>query len=688
MRAASRLFARTRAPAGRAATVLAAAARAAPPLGAAVAAGLTLLSAAEPGRVPAPALAALALLPALSAWRPAAGLVAVTALVPVSRWLSQFDVPLRLAEALVLAVLAGALARLALDAGRGARPAAPAPGPGPAAVLLAAAAAASVAVELAAAQAGVREFWTLAWLGALRGDYLFGGWAGVTGLVDAARLIEGAVLLLVVLAWSRREPGLPRRLAAATLVGAAGAAALNLYLLLEELLAAESATTLAGYLRGSYRLAGHVSDVNATGSYFLLAGLAGLGLIAGGRGARRPVTPAAATAAVLAAGAACWLSGSRSALAAAALVGLAGGAWWAWKRRPRGRLRLAAAGALLAALLALPLAVAAAYPGRGAGAAADSLRHRIEFTTRSLRMWRTEPLFGVGAGRYLLLLSEQFAGDDAAPRFRRENAHNNFLQIAAELGAVGIAAFLALLAACASRVWRALGARDGPDPLLAGAGAGAAAYLLTCLTGHPLLTSETAWPFWIVLGVAAARAERLLPASRAGARRAAAAGWAAGLLLLATVPFRADAAVGGLTAGQPRSALDNLRGGTFGPETGPRGRCFRWSGPYATFLLPGYARAVRVPLRAPHARRDRPVTVEIALGGRPARRIPLPDGRWTTVPLPLVADPPGGVHRVDLTVDPPWTPRERRNGDGRTLGVQVGALALDGGDGSGAGGGC
>ena len=685
MRAASRLFARTRAPAARAATVLAAAARAAPPLAAAIAAGLTLLSAAEPGRVPAPALAALALLPALSAWRPAAGLVAVTALVPVSRWLSQFDVPLRLAEALVLAVLAGALARLALDAGRRAGPPLLAPGPGPAAVLFAAAAAAAVAVEWRVEQAGVRSF--PASLGALWDDYLFGAAGAAPGLVDAARLIEGAVLLLVVLAWSRREPGLPRRLAAATLVGAAGAAALNLHLLLEELLAAESATTLAGYLRGSYRLAGHVSDVNATGSYFLLAGLAGLGLIAGGRGARRPATPAAATAAVLAAGAACWLSGSRSALAAAALVGLAGGAWWAWKRRLRGRLRLAAAGALLAALLALPLAVAAAYPGRGAGAAADSLRHRIEFTTRSLRMWRTEPLFGVGAGRYLLL-SEQFAGDGAAPRFRRENAHNNFLQIAAELGAVGIAAFLALLAACASRVWRALGARDGPDPLLAGAGAGAAAYLLTCLTGHPLLTSETAWPFWIVLGVAAARAERLLPASRAGARRAAAAGWAAGLLLLATVPFRADAAVGGLTAGQPRSALDNLRGGTFGPETGPRGRCFRWSGPYATFLLPGYARAVRVPLRAPHARRDRPVTVEIALGGRPARRIPLPDGRWTTVPLPLVPDPPGGVHRVDLTVDPPWTPRERRNGDGRTLGVQVGALALDGGDGSGAGGGC
>ena len=77
------------------------------------------------------------------------------------------------------------------------------------------------------------------------------------------------------------------------------------------------------------------------------------------------------------------------------------------------------------------------------------------------------------------------------------------------------------------------------------------------------------------------------------------------------------------------------------------------------------------------------MTVHLALGGRPARRIRLLDASWNEVPLPLRADPPGGVHRLDLAVEPPWTPRERRNGDGRTLGVQVGALALDGREGPG-----
>lgn len=675
MEASSSFFAWRRAAAG------APAARAAIVLAAAGAAGLPLLSAANLEQVPLGVPAALALLLVLSAWRPAAGLVAVTALVPVSLWLGRAaDLPAwRLSEALVLAVLAGALARLALDAGRRASgpPALP-PGLGPAAALFAGAAAASVAVELSVARAGVHETWPLGtvWLAEVSRAYLFGA-PILPGLIDAARLVEGVALLLVVLAWSRRAAGLPRQLAVASLVGAAGAVAINLQVMLADLLAADSTATLAGYLRGGRRLAGHAGDVNASGSYFVLAALTGLGLAAGRRGTRLLGLPALAGLAALAAGAACWLSGSRSALVAAVIVGLAAGVWSIPTRRLRGGLRLAAAGALLAAVLALPLAVVAVYPDRGGSAAAESsLRFRIEFATRSLRMWATQPLFGVGAGRYYAL-SGEFAGDDVEARWRYENAHNNFLQIAAELGALGLVGFLGLLAAGGRRVWQALRARDGPDPLLAGASAGVVAFLLTCLAGHPLLSSEIAYPFWIVLGLTLARAHQALSPPTAVSRRATVAGWAAALLLLATLPFRADAAVRGLTTGQPRSALDDLRGGTFGWEIErPGGRRFRWSGPRATFLVQGDARAVRIPLRVLHAHPDRPVTVDVVLGARPVRRIPLRSSRWTDVPLPLTPDPPGGVHRLELRVDPPWTPRERGGGDGRTLGVKVAALTV------------
>ncbi len=652
--------------------------RAALTLAAAGAAGLPLLSAAGPDRGPPLAALALLVLAALSVWRPGAGLVAATALIPMSRWLGRAaDLhALRLAEGIVLAVLAGTLVRLAFDARRrdDNAPDLP-PALGSAAVLLAATAAASAAVELAVAQAGRPGRWPLATVWAVLSDGYLSAAPTVPGLTAAALLIEGAALLLVVVAWSRREPELPRRLAVATLAGAAGAAAINAHVMLADLRAADSAATPAGYLRGGHRLAGHVGDVNATGSYFLLAALTGLGLAAGRDRARRFALP------LLAAGAACWLSGSRTALAAAAVVGLAAGAHRlrTHRREMSGRLRLAVAGALAAAVLALPLTIVVAYPDRGGVAAArDGLDLRVEFTARSLRMWAAAPVFGVGAGRYYAL-SDQYAADSMPPRWRRENAHNNFLQIAAELGAVGILAFLGLLAAGALGIRKAVRARHGPDPLVAGAGAGAGAFLLTCLAGHPLLTSETAYPFWIVLALAVAQARQALPPPPPGRPRQAAAGWAAVLFLLTTLPFRADAAVRGLTVGQPRSPLDELRGGTYAWDTERGGPRFRWSGPRASFLLPGETQAVRIPLRALHAGPDRPVTVSFALGGQPMTRVRLADRNWTELAMRL-AEPPGrGLHRLDLAVDPPWPPRERRNGDGRILGIKVGVIELAGG---------
>ena len=88
---------------------------------------------------------------------------------------------------------------------------------------------------------------------------------------------------------------------------------------------------------------------------------------------------------------------------------------------------------------------------------------------------------------------------------------------------------------------------------------------------------------------------------------------------------------------------------------------------------------MRVPLRALHASPDRPVTVAFALGGQPVTRVPLLDRNWTELALRLAPTPDGGAHRLDLRVDPPWTRRERRGDDARTLGVKVGVIELAGG---------
>ena len=640
-------------------------------LGAALVLLLPLSSAANLERVPLALPVALALVVALSVWRPASGLVVLSALVPVSGWLGRMAElhGFRMAEALVLAVLAGALLGLALGSRRGA-----AVGFGffawPA-VLLLAAAAASAAVEWCLARVGLPATLSMVsdFVRSASTGYLFRTPAPSPGVVDAELLVEGVALLLLITVCSGRHPDLPRRLAIASLAGAAGAAVINLTFMVTEVVISPFdpwMDILAWYVSGVPRLSVHVADPNAAGSYFLMMTMTGLGLTFGGR---RTFVYAGALATVMV-GAALWLAGSRAAVAGALLVGGGAAAWWIRKRQPRLRRRTVLTGVALATVL-VPIAVISSYSARGGvEAAVESARIRTEFVGTSLRMWATAPVFGVGSGRYYGI-SQRFMG----PFIRNlgpENAHNNFLQIGAELGFVGFAGFVGILAAGGRRVRDALRDRaDSPAPLLIGASTGVAAYLLTCLAGHPLLVHETAYPFWIASGLVAALAHGRSTPPTVPARRGAITGVTLiCLFLAATLPLRVDAVVDDLAVRQ------DSRFGAFHWEIDPAdGRCFRWTGPRATFFVPGDEHAVHLPLRASHASPDRPVTVDIAVGGYPLVRIPFFHTDWIRLPLRLPeSGGRGGLHRVDLVVTPPWPPEERRNGDGRTLGVQVGTI--------------
>ena len=628
-----------------------------------------LSSAADLDRVPLVVPAALGLLVALSARRPGHGLVVLSALIPVSGWMGQgLDLPaLRMAETLVLAVLAGVLPGLGLDSRSGAAGGSALPkGLWPLAFLLAAAAAASNVLEWRLAQVGApATFPGLAELvRSLSATYLYRDTVPLQGLVDAALLIEGVALLLVVLECSRRQPELPRRLAVAALAGAACVALVNLSAVAARV--ASSSVPLeevVWYIGGVGRPSGHVTDLNAAGSYFLLMALTGIGLtFAGGRRLAYAGAPLS-----LAAGASFWLAGSRTAVAAALIV-CAGALTWRCRKPKSTRRRRIILGAAVLAAVALPIAVLWAYPGRGGlDGALTSARIRVDFVATSLRMWATDPLFGVGAGRYYGM-SERFMGPFIQD-LGRENAHNNFLQIGAELGLVGFLGFLGLLIAGARPVRDALRFRDSPpEPLLAGASAGVAAYLVTCLAGHPLLTPETAYPFWIMTGAVVALAQRRSAPSTVSLRRCVATGVAISLFFVGTADPRVDAAV------RDAAARRDARSGAFAWEIEPgAGRRFRWIGPRAAFFIPGSEEVVPLPLRAPHASRGRPVTVDVAVDGKHVARIPLFHGAWVELPLRLpVSGGWYGIHRVELGVDPPWPPEERQNGDGRTLGIMVG----------------
>src|SRR5262249_13952105 len=254
---------------------------------------------------------------------------------------------------------------------------------------------------------------------------------------------------------------------------------------------------------------------------------------------------------------------------------------------------------------------------------------RADFMITGLRMLASAPSFGVGIGRYYEM-SGRFMPESIYWFYFHENAHNNFLQIAGELGAVGLAAFLWMLAAASSRIVRAIRAR--PDVPLVASAVGAAVFVTTWLTSHPLLIAETAYAFWIVLGIALAEADAVLgdgapPNSNRSLRTATAI---AAVLLFCSMPLRARAAADAA----PREPL------TFGfyQWEYDNGFPYRWSSRRAAFFVPPEARQVDLPLRTMMTYAHyHPASVDIAVNRRLLDTF-IAKGDWTTVQLRL---PPG-----------------------------------------------
>jgi O-antigen ligase len=160
-------------------------------------------------------------------------------------------------------------------------------------------------------------------------------------------------------------------------------------------------------------------------------------------------------------------------------------------------------------LLVLPLATAAALvasPGLrtqiGSAFTIEANVGRVAIWQANLDIVREHPVLGLGFGRYRAVAPRYYARHPAADR--RSHAHNNFLQIAAEAGLVGLAAFT-LLFATALR-FGIDGVRRARDPERRALGAGATlavtAFLLGGLTQYTLGDSEVATAMWAALAVA------------------------------------------------------------------------------------------------------------------------------------------------------------------------------------------
>jgi hypothetical protein len=550
--------------------------------------------------------------------RPSTALLVAAALLPIAGPLMHFAGAGRALgpEALALAFLAGWLAREGLRFGAERRL------PEHLAVpilLFGAVIVASATVCLAVFQVHQHHPWPFLnslWI-TVSGAYLEQRHPLLEPLYAAALLLEGMALLAAVVLLVRREPGLATRLVHMVIVGAAAAGALSCVQYGMDWFSGAEVPALHNVGRMGSRLSVHSPDLNAAGSHFAMAILMVLGVGVAARRRAWIVAPILLVAAGL------WLSGSRTAIIALP-AGIA--AAFLLPKLPRGMAGVGwGAGAI--ALLVGSVYALSRMLGDLAILAMDI---RIMFLEMSLRIWGTAPVWGVGIGRYYEV-SGQFMPEALSAASPHENAHNYFLQMGAELGIVGLALFVWLLAAAiggsALRGWKV---RNGTETGLL---AGTLAFLVSCLGGHPLLVPPVAYSFWMTLGILACIAHQ---GNREAVTERQARGWwsrrwksretIAALLAVAVVastPLRVRSEVARLDFSHIRYGFSPWH---FDEEHQLYYKFLYRSG---TFFVSADAVSLEIPLRAaPSGQASAPPEIEISVDGVLLSRLVVPDDYW------------------------------------------------------------
>lgn len=588
----------------------------------------------------------VALLAVVAAVAPVEGLVALTLIAPLGDLLAiGFDqAPRRLVEACALAFLAGWL----LHPCR-ARRTVPRPHP-----LVSTASAILGAIVLASFASHALAFWHAAPGAAARAaqalvDHYTMPLVDPFGAVAAAHWIEGLALAAAVVDLLGRQPmvavWVPEALAAGCVATTAASTLLWF--------GVGFAPVLERHALIAPRVVAHISDVNAAGSYFALVACVAIGMAARATGARRWWWTGGAATALFG----LWLSRSRSAEIAIVLAS-APALWWLATTRLQRRVRWAG-------MVALAGSIGVAAVAASRTISDQSTTYRTLFTETAYRVVHAYPWFGIGVGRFYDL-SPLFMSPRLAWAYGMENAHDYWLQTMAEIGILGVIACLAALAGIAMTVGRTVEQRARERYRVLGLATGVAAFLLTCLTGHPLLVLESAYPFWIALGLLVA----LVGAPRADApdraRRPSVAFVAAAIVLLAvTVPIRARQRLPGARAARD---IDGL----YGWEDGGR---YRWMEPYAGLFVPRSVRRVEIPMRLPASVSRETNEVKIAVGRDLVGSVTVgPDWTNAIVTLPQ----PGAVDRFvrlnlhaerAITIPAP-------SGGTREVGVEIGPLRV------------
>jgi O-antigen ligase len=620
---------------------------------------------------------------AASFWNPAEGLLVSAGLAPLGALLAAvFDVEaFRLTEAIVLAFFAGSMLRgwpepevVSASPSRGLAPSrrtVEAPRYATAAAwLLAAVAVASAAGVAWRFTRFPGELAEAAW--PLARSY-FTAFDRI-GVIEAAKLSEGLGLAAATIVLFRRRPALAVQVPA--VLGASALCASIASVMVLRGLGPDS--LLQQQARIGWRVAAHVRDVNAAGSYFAMILCLALGMSVRERGSGRVLW--LATAAACAIG--LWLSRSHAALASAGIVlGLAGG--WVAIARLRSALRAPALVAMLITLVAIG-ALRARSLARDPEFRGSNFR--VQFIETSLRIVKTHPLFGIGIGRYYpdsnLFLSPQLAWT-----YGFENAHNNFLQTVSELGLIGFGLFAVWISGGIAVALRAL-ALAPHDWRLLGALAGVSTLLGTCMFGHPLLVFEVGFPFWVQFGLMAAlgsstvlthAAAPRLRSGQGGSRITDGAPARRRSALWATAASTGVVVLMSLSVSALRQSVAPLDSravtGFYEWQTDADGVRFCWSENWASVFVPANVARIEIPVRVPReALRAEQMGIEVSINGVSLGRF-IAYEWWSAIALDLpAAIPPNDYIRVNLKMDRAWRPALVIPGsaDMRAVSVQVG----------------
>jgi O-antigen ligase len=147
-------------------------------------------------------------------------------------------------------------------------------------------------------------------------------------------------------------------------------------------------------------------------------------------------------------------------------------------------------------LRSLDTADTALSQSSGADAA---IKGRATENVAAFHVFRDHPLLGVGPGEFFHRYSAEYA-NALDLRFLKTNrrAHNLYLEIAADTGVAGLAAFLAIVGVTMARLWRL----RGRDPELAALANGLLAALVAYLATGVFLQLAYQRYFWFLVALA------------------------------------------------------------------------------------------------------------------------------------------------------------------------------------------